>query len=74
MILFITNSLRGQFTEASKAECLRIIENLKLQGAEGIILGCTELPILIPEQEIDIPSFDTTKIHSYKAVEWVLAE
>ncbi len=55
--------IQGNFTEKSKNECLAAIEALKLEGIEGIILGCTEFPILIPPEEIDIPSFDTTNLH-----------
>lgn len=64
--------VKGKFTETSKEKCKQIINNLVLDGAEGIILGCTELPILIPESEVDIPAFDTGKIHAYKAVEWAI--
>lgn len=60
--------VKGQFTQEGKERCLAIIENLKEEGAEGVILGCTELPILIPEKEISIASFDTTMIHSLAAV------
>ena len=65
--------VKGVFTEESKARCLEIIEKLRLQGAEGAILGCTELPILIPEGEASIPTFDTSKIHAQKAVEFALS-
>ncbi|NER13575.1 amino acid racemase [Leptobacterium flavescens] len=64
--------VKGIFTETSKQECLRIINLLKAQGAEGIIMGCTELPILLPGSEMDIPSFDTSKIHAYVAVDMAL--
>ncbi|TRX59933.1 aspartate/glutamate racemase family protein [Fulvivirga sp. M361] len=62
----------GKFTTASKEKCKRIIGQLVIEGAEGVILGCTELPLLIPSQELDVPSFDTSKIHAYKGVEWAL--
>ncbi|WP_420401202.1 aspartate/glutamate racemase family protein [Flagellimonas sp.] len=65
--------VKGVFTEASKKQCLEIIAKLIGQGAEGIILGCTELPILIPSEEIAVPSFDTTKIHAQKAVDFALS-
>ncbi len=60
--------IKGQFTSEAKDKCLGIIEELKSRGAQGVILGCTELPILIPEKEISIASFDTTMIHSLAAV------
>ncbi|WP_299887036.1 aspartate/glutamate racemase family protein [uncultured Lacinutrix sp.] len=64
--------VKGQFTKVSKQEIINTIKVLQSQGAQGVILGCTELPILISESDIDIPIFDTGKIHAYKAVEWSL--
>ena len=65
---------KGQFTASAKQISLSIIENLIERGADGIILGCTELPILIPENDISVPSFDTTLIHSKAAIEFALKE
>ncbi|WP_222982163.1 aspartate/glutamate racemase family protein [Flagellimonas meishanensis] len=65
--------VKGKFTEKSKNICLGIIKKMKGLGAEGAILGCTELPILIPASDACIPTFDTTKIHSQKAVEFALS-
>lgn len=65
--------VKGKFTEISKRWCKELIKKLVSEGAEGIILGCTELPILIPEDEIEVPTFDTGKLHAYKAVEWALS-
>lgn len=64
--------VKGTFTQEAKEKCLKIIQNLSNKGAEGVILGCTELPILIPDAEVPIPTFDTTKIHSKTAVEFAL--
>jgi aspartate racemase len=51
----------------------KIIERLqKEQGAEGVILGCTEIPLLIKQEDVAIPVFDTTAIHSEAAVEYSL--
>ncbi|MDC6363623.1 MULTISPECIES: aspartate/glutamate racemase family protein [Flavobacteriaceae] len=61
--------VKGIFTEASKQLIINIINELILKGAEGVILGCTELPTLIPETDVTIPTFDTGRIHAYKAVE-----
>ncbi|MGI9551234.1 MAG: aspartate/glutamate racemase family protein [Aurantibacter sp.] len=66
--------VRGEFTESSKQICIAIIENLRKQGAEGVILGCTELPILIPESEVTIPTFNTTKIHVEAAIDFALTD
>ena len=65
--------VKGVFSNESKEICLEIIRKMEAQGAEGAILGCTELPILIPESEASIPTFDTTKIHAKKAVEFALS-
>ena len=62
----------GQIIEESKEIFKTIISNLKKDGAEGVILGCTEIPLLISESDLTIPVFDTTKIHAEKAVEWLL--
>ncbi|MEP5611432.1 MAG: aspartate/glutamate racemase family protein [Cyclobacteriaceae bacterium] len=64
----------GQFKDTSRDQCLTIIERLQEEGAEGIIMGCTELPILIPDSEVDVPTFDTGKIHAEAAVDWALAK
>lgn len=64
--------VKGVFTPQSKEICLDIIKKLEVQGAEGVILGCTELPILIPDSEVSLPTFDTAKIHAQKAVDFAL--
>ena len=46
-----------------------IITKLKCKGAEGVILGCTEIGLLIHQSDVDIPVFDTTVIHARKAAE-----
>ena len=66
--------VKGQFTDVAKQKNINIINKLKNQGAQGVILGCTELPILISASDTDIPIFDTSKIHAYKAVEWSLKD
>jgi aspartate racemase len=60
--------VKGIFTESSKQLITGIINKLTSKGAEGVILGCTELPILISDDDIDIPAFDTGKIHAFRAV------
>ena len=56
--------------KSSKQKFLRIINKLISKGARGIILGCTEIPILIKSSDIDISVFNTTSIHAKKAVEY----
>ena len=64
--------VHGQINSSSREIYKEIINNLKKRGAEGVILGCTEIPLLISESDVSIPIFDTTKIHAEKAVEWAL--
>jgi aspartate racemase len=58
----------GQVRDASRDEYLRIMEDLRGRGAEGIIEGCTEIAMLVQQQHTDIPLFDTTSIHAEEAV------
>lgn len=62
----------GKIMPESKAEYLRIIESLAEQGAEGIILGCTEIGLLVKDGDCRLPLFDTTRIHALAAVEMAL--
>ena len=54
----------GIFSESSKQKYLKVIGHLKKEGAEGIILGCTEIPLLIAQKDVSIPVFNTTEIHA----------
>lgn len=63
---------RGELNPSSKAEYLQIIERLRAQGAEGIIMGCTEIPLLLQEGDGPLPLFDTTYLHARAAVEFAL--
>jgi len=65
---------RGIIKPASRRACVKIIAGLIGQGAEGIILGCTELPLLIRPGDITVPLFDTTQLHAEAAVNLALAE
>jgi aspartate racemase len=62
----------GRIEPASKAEYLRIIANLAQAGADGIILGCTEIGLLVSQADCSLPLFDTTRIHALAAVEYAL--
>ena len=64
--------VQGTIKDESREQYKKIIHNLEQQGAEGVILGCTEIPLLISGSDVNIPVFDTTKIHAEKAVEWAL--
>ena len=64
--------VHGQIKEESREEYKKIIRHLEEDGAQGVILGCTEIPLLISDSDVNIPVFDTTRIHAEKAVEWLL--
>ena len=63
---------KNVFSPETKARYLKVISRLKANGAEGIILGCTEIPMLIKQSDCDIHLFDTAKIHSGAAVDHIL--
>jgi aspartate racemase len=63
---------RGLLNPESKARYIEIMNKLAARGAEGIILGCTEIPLLISNDDVDMPLFDTTVIHANAAVEFAL--
>ena len=65
---------KGIFLPATKEKFLDIINRLISQGAEGVIAGCTEIPLLIKQEDCSVPVFDTTKIHSAAAVEFALKD
>ena len=58
---------KGIVSDASKQIYLQIVEKLIGNGAEGIILGCTEIPLLINQKDVSVPVFDTTSIHANNA-------
>lgn len=64
----------GQVNRESKRKFLPIIEGLKAQGAEAVILGCTEIALLVQQPDTDVPLYDTTTIHAARAVELALRD
>ena len=62
----------GVVKEDSRAEYLRVIESLQQRGAQGILLGCTELGLIVSSADVSLPLFDTTEIHAKKALELAL--
>ena len=65
---------KGVIREESRKKYLDIIDQLRDEGAQGVILGCTEIPLLIQQEHCDIPVFDTSVIHAEKVLEYVLEE
>lgn len=75
--LFIHNSimtelLKEEFKPETKKRFLEIIIDLEQKGAEGIVLGCTEIPLLINQADTHLPVFNTLKIHAKAAVDFAL--
>jgi aspartate racemase len=68
-----TELCRGILHQSSREQFKAIIEKLASNGAQGVILGCTEIPLLIGQRDAEIPLFDTTRIHAQAAVEMALA-
>jgi aspartate racemase len=64
--------VKGEIRESSRDAYLEIITKLRSRGAEGVILGCTEIPLLVHQTDVEIPVFDTTRIHAEAAVDWAL--
>jgi len=70
----IVNELSiGNFKQSSRDGYVNIIEDLVRNGAEGVILGCTEIPLLVKSEDSRIPLFDTTRIHAKAAVDLALS-
>ena len=64
----------GMLKPSSKKAYIEVIKRLQQEGAEGVILGCTEIPLLIKQADVSIPVFDTTTIHATKAMDFALAD
>lgn len=65
--------VQGVVRDASRAEYRRIIAALIADGAQAIVLGCTEIMLLVQPEDSPVPMFDTTVIHAEAAVDWALS-
>lgn len=65
---------RGIVADASRAEFVAVIERLRAHGAEGVILGCTEITLLIDAAASPLPVFDSTALHAQAAAEWMIQD
>lgn len=63
---------QGKFTAPARSFFLNQIQLLQARGAEGIILGCTELPLLIKQEEVNLPLLATTDLHAQMAIDFIL--
>jgi len=61
----------GEVRDQSRATYLQVIEDLRRQGAEGVILGCTEIGMLIRQGDTPVPLLDTTTLHALKAIDFI---
>jgi len=66
--------VKGEIHQVSKVQYTDIIERLVRNGAEAVILGCTEIGLLVKDGDCRVPLFDTTRIHAEAAVEYALAD
>ena len=64
----------GKIQQESREKYTEIIEGLVKDGAEGVILGCTEIGLLVHPEDCRVPLFDTTRIHAEAAVDFALSE
>jgi aspartate racemase len=62
--------IQGIIREESRRAYQDVIADLAARGAQGVILGCTEIPLLVKQADVTIPVFDTTAIHAQAAVDW----
>lgn len=62
----------GEIKELSKGKFQSIIQNLVQRGAQGVILGCTEIPLIVRQEDYEIPLYDTTALHARAAVDFAL--
>ena len=77
--IFIHNTIMDEllkeiFRPEAKITFLKIINDLEKKGAQGIVLGCTEIPLLIKQEDTHLPVFNTLKIHAKAAVEFAIKD
>lgn len=66
--------VKDLFLDTTRARYVEIIRALQSRGAEGIILGCTEIPLLLSQDDVDLPTFSTTDIHCRAAIEEAISQ
>lgn len=68
--IIVEELIRGHFSEESRSDYTKIINGLVSQGAQGIILGCTEIPLLVKQDDVHVPLLDTAVIHAEAALDF----
>lgn len=71
--ILYTELCLGEIKEESRRQFQKIIAGLEARGAQGIILGCTEIPLIVSQKDYRIPLFDTTTLHAEAAVDFALS-
>jgi aspartate racemase len=64
--------IQGVILPSSKDQFQRIVTDLQQNGAQGVVLGCTEIPMLLGDGDVSIPVFDTTQLHAEAALRYAL--
>ncbi|WP_386082783.1 aspartate/glutamate racemase family protein [Vreelandella sp. F11] len=65
---------QGRIEDISRQRYLAIIDSLHAQGAQAVILGCTEIAMLVSQRDTQVPLYDTTALHAQRAVAWALSD
>ena len=65
--------VHGVVREASRAAYVDVVDRLVADGAEGVILGCTEIELLLRPEDVDVPVFATTRLHALAALDVALS-
>ena len=63
---------RGEINPASRRRLVAIVQRLAARGAQGVVLACTELPLLLSPADVELPLFDTTRLHALAGVDFAL--
>ncbi|QWC85880.1 aspartate/glutamate racemase family protein [Nocardioidaceae bacterium] len=64
--------VRGEVREQSRDTYVAVVERLVARGAQGVVLGCTEIELLLGPDDVDVPTYATTRLHAEAAVRWAL--
>jgi aspartate racemase len=72
--LIYTDLTRGVITEEGRALATRVTADVLARGAQGVIAGCTEIPMVMRAEDVDVPYFDALALHARAAVEFALAD
>jgi aspartate racemase len=72
--ILYNEAVKGIIKPESRKKFVKVIETLKARNAEGIILGCTEIPLLVSQEDSELPLYNTTEIHANAALEYSVSE